>query len=113
MAVFLILRARPGKFGLPQEEKSEMTRPKLLLVALFAAAGFVFPAMAQEFYAGSAPGTTYAAPPGAAYAAQSDAAYVTGPAYVGGYRAYRYGCAPAPRVGAFASQPWENDVPCY
>jgi hypothetical protein len=21
-------------------------------------------------------------------------------------------CIPAPRVGAFASQPWDNDIPC-
>ena len=73
-----------------------MAKLKLPLAALFAAAVFASPAVAQEFYAGPAPGAVYA----------------NGPAYAYGYRAYGYGCVPAPRVGAFASQPWENDIPC-
>jgi hypothetical protein len=79
------------------------------MAALFAAAMFATPAMAQEFHAESAPSGAYVeAAPGPAYAAAPDAAYVAGPAYVGGYG----GCVPAPRVGQFAGQPWTNDVPC-
>ena len=29
-----------------------------------------------------------------------------------GYDMYGYGCVPAPRVGAFATQPWDIQTPC-
>ena len=44
----------------------------------------------------------YDAGPYGAYAAMPHGAY--------GYGYYRQGCAPGPRVGAFATQPWD-DVP--
>ena len=86
-----------------------MANLKLLSAALFAAAVIAAPAMAREHhgtprqttddtYGGSGPDAAYATPE-AAYSAN-------------GYRGYGYRCVPAPRVGAFAGQPWDNDVPC-
>ena len=80
-----------------------MANLKIPSAALFAAAVLAAPAIArqghvtsrhftEDAYAATAPYAVYAAGPGA---------------YVGGYR-----CAPAPRVGAFATQPWDNNVPC-
>ena len=80
-----------------------MTRLKLLPAALFAAAVITAPAMAREHHATRQSDAAYADP--APYA--PDAAYA---AY--GYRGYGYRCVPAPRVGAFAGEPWTNDVPC-
>jgi hypothetical protein len=54
-----------------------------------------------EPYYGNA-GYGYTAGPYGAYAAMPYGAY--------GYRSYRSDCAPGPRVGAFATQPWD-DVP--
>ena len=77
-----------------------MTGLKSISAGLIAAAMLATPAMAQEgrvtsrhFAATTDAGTT---PPGALY--------VNGRA-----------CIPAPRVGAFATQPWTNskDIPCY
>jgi hypothetical protein len=74
-----------------------MTKPKLLSAALIAAAMLATPAMAREHHVSS---RQFAAPaytntvPGAGY-------------YLDGRR-----CYPAPRVGAFATQPWTNDTPC-
>ena len=81
-----------------------MVKLKLLSAALFAAAVITAPAMAREShltsryvtqngYAGIAPGTAYGAAP-----------YAPG--------TFAYVCVPAPRVGQFAGQPWDNDVPC-
>jgi hypothetical protein len=76
-----------------------MTKLKFMSAGLIAAAMLATPAMAQEgrvmsrhFAANADAGTT---PPGAFY--------------VDGRT-----CIPAPRVGAFATQPWTNtkDVPC-
>ena len=76
-----------------------MTKLKFISAGLIAAAVLATPAMAQEgrvmsrhFAATADAGTT---PPGALY--------VDGRA-----------CIPAPRVGAFATQPWTNtrDIPC-
>jgi len=84
-----------------------MLYPKLLSTALFAAAVIATPAMARDRYVTSPQATedSYVnSDPGAAYAAAPDASF--------SYRAYGYRCMPAPRVGQFASQPWDNDVPC-
>ena len=76
-----------------------MTKLKFMSAGLVAAAMLATPAMAQEgrvmsrhFAATADAGTT---PPGAFY--------IDGRA-----------CIPAPRVGAYATQPWTNtrDVPC-
>ena len=80
-----------------------MARLKLFSAALFAAAVFTVPAMAREgvaarhlaedAYVTTAPYPAYGVSPYAAYA-------------------YRYGCIPGPRVGAFATQPWDNVPTC-
>jgi hypothetical protein len=75
-----------------------MTKPKLLSAALIAAAVLATPAMAREHHVNSrqfAGEHAYTSTmPGAPY-------------YIDGRR-----CYPAPRVGAFATQPWTNDTPC-
>ena len=72
-----------------------MTKPRLLSAALIGAAVLATPAMAREHHVNS---RQFAAP-----------AYTnTMPSE--GYYGRR--CYPAPRVGAFATQPWTNDVPC-
>jgi hypothetical protein len=42
------------------------------------------------------------------YAVDSDVATAPSPAYLGGQS-----CNPAPRVGAFATAPWDTAPPCY
>ena len=73
-----------------------MTELKLLSAALIAAAMFATPAVARQSHVTS---RQLAAD---AYAGITpDARYINGPR-----------CIPAPRVGAFASQPRDNDTPC-
>jgi hypothetical protein len=70
-----------------------MTNPKLLSAALIAAAMLATPAMARESQVTSRH---------VAHATTSpDASYVDGRL-----------CYPAPAVGAFATQPWDNGPPC-
>lgn len=75
-----------------------MTTLKLMSAGLVAAGLLATPAMARDH--------------------RSHPHYVTPGAEVtvapvGGY-GYAYGpdCTPAPRVGAFATQPWDNSTPC-
>jgi hypothetical protein len=70
-----------------------MTKLKLLSAALIAAATLATPAMAREGHVTSRH--------------QANAATTSDARYVGG-RA----CIPAPAVGAFATQPWDNGPPC-
>jgi hypothetical protein len=70
-----------------------MTTVKLLSAALIAAAALATPAMAREGNAASRH--------------QVNTTTTSGERYVDG-RA----CIPAPAVGAFASQPWDNGPPC-
>jgi hypothetical protein len=63
-----------------------MTKAKLVSAALIAAAMLATPVMARESHVRST---------------ASAARYVEGRA-----------CAPAPAVGAFATQPWNNGPPC-
>jgi hypothetical protein len=63
-----------------------MTKAKLLSAALITAAMLAAPAMARESHVKST---------------ASAARYVDGRA-----------CVPAPAVGAFATQPWDNGPPC-
>jgi hypothetical protein len=79
-----------------------MTQLKLLSAALFTAAIIASPAMAQHHHTAS----QYS----------SDDAYVApmqGSA-PGTYGNHRNGvsCVSAPREGQFASEQWDNDVPC-
>jgi hypothetical protein len=71
-----------------------MTKPKILATALIAAAMLATPAMARETHV-----TRHLAD-------RTNATTVPDEGYVDG-RA----CIPAPRVGAFASQPWDNGPP--
>jgi hypothetical protein len=80
-----------------------MTKSKLLTAGLIAAAMLATPAVAREHH------------PSARQVAQGDYvstedAYASAP-YGAPYAAGR-ACTPAPRVGAFATQPWDNDTPC-
>jgi hypothetical protein len=69
-----------------------MTKSKFMPAALLAAAVLAAPAMARESHVTSH----------AAASVTFDAPYVAGQV-----------CRPAPRVGAFATQPWGNgNLPC-
>lgn len=83
-----------------------MTKSKLLAAGLIATAMLASPVAAREYH----PGTQHLAARAdiSAPFAAPDEAYASAPApYAGGVS-----CYPAPRVGQFASQPWDNDVPC-
>jgi hypothetical protein len=73
-----------------------MTKLELLPAALIAAAMLTTPVVAQEYHlnarhlAASAPDS-----------ATPRSSYVDGRL-----------CYPAPRVGAFATRPWDNETPC-
>jgi hypothetical protein len=70
-----------------------MTKPTLLTAGLIATAMLTTPVLAREHH------------PGAQRATEDSRAPAV--RYVGG------GCIPAPRVGAFATQPWDNgNTPC-
>jgi hypothetical protein len=71
-----------------------MTAVKLLSAALIAAATLATPAMARERHQTSR------------HQAQATATSDARDAYDG------RGCIPAPAVGAFATQPWDNGPPC-
>jgi hypothetical protein len=73
-----------------------MTKLKLLSAALIAAAALAAPVMARESGVASRH-----------VAADSNTRITNGANYVDG-RA----CVPAPAVGAFATQPWDNAPPC-
>ena len=73
-----------------------MTKLELLPAALIAAAMLTTPAVAQEYR----PYTRHVA-------ASPQAGAAPGMRYVDGRL-----CYPAPRVGAFATQPWDNGPPC-
>ena len=68
-----------------------MTKLKLLSAALIAAAMLATPAMARESHV----------------ALQHRAKATAGERYIDGRL-----CQPAPAVGAFATQPWDNGPPC-
>jgi hypothetical protein len=68
-----------------------MTKLKLLSAALIAAAMLATPAMARENHV----------------ALQHRANATAGERYIDGRL-----CQPAPAVGAFATQPWDNGPPC-
>jgi hypothetical protein len=73
-----------------------MTNLKLLSAGLIAAGLLAAPAMAREGHVASRH-----------LAADTYAGGAPGARYIDGRL-----CTPAPRVGAFATQPWENDTPC-
>jgi hypothetical protein len=73
-----------------------MTKLKLLSAALIAAAALATPAMARESGVASRQ-----------VAADAYATTAPGARYVDGQF-----CTPAPAVGAFATQPWDNAPPC-
>jgi hypothetical protein len=73
-----------------------MTKLELLPAALIAVVMLTTPVVAQEYH------------PSARHLAASVAdSAAPGARYVDGRL-----CYPAPRVGAFATQPWENETPC-
>ena len=72
-----------------------MTKFKLLSAGFITAAMLAAPAMARENH------MTSRHPEGATVSAPADARYTDGQV-----------CIPAPHVGAFATQPWDNGPPC-
>jgi hypothetical protein len=70
-----------------------MTKLKLLSAALIAAAALATPAMARESHA--------------TLRHHANATVAPSASYVDGRL-----CYPAPAVGAFATQPWDNGPPC-
>jgi hypothetical protein len=74
-----------------------MTKIKLLSAGLIATAMLAMPAMARESYAAKRH-----------VAVEANASASPTARYIDGR-----GCIPAPRVGAFATEPWGGDnVPC-
>jgi hypothetical protein len=73
-----------------------MTRLKLLSAALIAVATLATPAMARESHVTSRH-----------LAEDANASTTHGARYIDGRV-----CNPAPAVGAFATQPWDNSPPC-
>jgi hypothetical protein len=80
-----------------------MTQLKLLSAALLTVAVVASPAMARRHHAALQPS------PDEAYAVP-----LQGNLSEGYYGNHRNGvrCVSAPRVGQFASEQWDNDVPC-
>jgi hypothetical protein len=73
-----------------------MTKSKLLTAGLIASAMLATPVVARENH------------PSARHLAEHAYASTTpGEHYIDGHL-----CHPAPRVGAFATQPWDNGPPC-
>jgi hypothetical protein len=73
-----------------------MTNLTVLSAGLIAAAMLATPVAAREHHV-----TRH-------YAVDSDVATASAPVYFGGQS-----CNPAPRVGAFATAPWDTAPPCY
>jgi hypothetical protein len=73
-----------------------MTKLKLLSAGLIAAAILTTPVMAREHHLSSRH-----------VAKSADASATSAARYIDGHL-----CYPAPRVGAFATQPWDNETPC-
>ncbi|MGA7808277.1 hypothetical protein [Bradyrhizobium sp.] len=71
-----------------------MIKVELLSAALIATTVLTTPVMAQGSHARH-------------LAARADAGALDGARYIDGRV-----CVPAPRVGAFATQPWDNATPC-
>lgn len=80
-----------------------MTQLKLLSAALFTAAIIASPAMARHHHAASqySPEDAYVVPLQAG-----------SPNYTYANHRNDVRCVSAPRVGQFASEQWDNDVPC-
>jgi hypothetical protein len=77
-----------------------MTKLKLLPAVLIAAAMLTTPVMAREHH------------PNARHLAESAQVNAHDSATPGGRYIDGRLCNPAPRVGAFATQPWDNETPC-
>lgn len=82
-----------------------MTTIRLLSAGLVATAMFIAPAMARQHHV-----TPRHQTESIDAAAPEGTRYFDGP--YGAYGAYGAHCIPAPRVGAFATQPWDNATPC-
>jgi hypothetical protein len=80
-----------------------MTKSKLLTAGLIAASMLATPVVARENH----PSARHLAEGASVSAAGAYASAPDGAAYGAG----RF-CIPAPRVGAFATQPWDNETPC-
>ena len=76
-----------------------ISKVKFVSAALIAAAALATPAMARERHVVRHHAVSEAAAPYYNSYASS------------GYGGYGYSCVPAPRVGAFATQPWTNNMP--
>jgi hypothetical protein len=88
-----ISKQEPTPLAFHIQWRNRMTTAKFLSAALIAAAALATPAMAREAHVTSRHHVTATT--------MSDARDVDGRV-----------CIPAPAVGAFATQPWDNGPPC-
>jgi hypothetical protein len=98
--LLLHLTDKPNLMAFYVRWSNSMTKLKLVPAVLIAAAMLTTPVVAREHHP-NARHLTERAQDNAYYSATPGWRYLDG----------RY-CTPAPRVGAFASQPWDNDTPC-
>ena len=85
-----------------------MTKLAFLSSGLIAVAIIATPALAREHHAARR------AAPDPSVATDTYPGYYSGGAYgaYAGPNGYSYSCAPAPRVGAFATAPWTDQPAC-
>ena len=113
------MRARHDVRRTPLEmEKEIMTKSKIACAAMFASMLIAAPAFAQDAtafgYGGPYDSYAYLGPAPTVHhgrAASRDAA-MSSEAVAPAYDFYGAACIPAPRVGAFATQPWDTQTPC-
>ena len=111
------MRARHDVRRTPQEmEKEIMTKSKIACAAMLASTLIAAPAFAQDAtafgYGSPYDSYAYMGPAPTVHhgraASRNAASEVAAPAY----DFYGAACVPAPRVGAFATQPWDTQTPC-
>src|SRR5882757_901398 len=98
--LLLDLQEKPNLVAFHVRWRNSMTKLKLLPAVLIAAAMLTTPVMAREH------------PPNARHLAASAQDNAHDSATPGGRYIDGRLCNPAPRVGAFATQPWDNETPC-
>jgi hypothetical protein len=98
--LLLDLQEKPNLVAFHVRWRNSMTKLKLLPAVLIAAAMLTTPVMAREHH------------PNARHLAASAQDNAHDSATPGGRYIDGRLCNPAPRVGAFATQPWDNDTPC-
>src|SRR5215475_2576010 len=118
------MRARHDVRRTPLEmEKEIMTKSKIACAAILASTLIAAPAFAQDAtafgygspygYGGPYDSYAYMGPaPMVHHGRTSRNAAASSEAVIPVYDFYGAACVPAPRVGAFATQPWDTQTPC-